>query len=76
MKIFEIKTTSDNDSNFYLMTDINRITIELVIEKMVKDERAEGSDIFYMNEDYVEALRKMFPKAVLIHYEIIPLIEI
>jgi hypothetical protein len=76
MKIFEIKTTSDNDSNFYLMTDINRITIELVIEKMVKDERAEGSDIFYMNEDYVGALRKMFPKAVLIHYERIPLIEI
>ena len=76
MNIFEIKTTAFNDENFYLLTDINRITIELVIEKMVKEERAEGSEAFYMNEDYVDTLREMFPKAVLIHYDTLPLIEL
>ena len=76
MNIFEIKTTSHSEENFYLLTDINRITIELVIEKMVKEERAEDSEAFYMNEDYVDTLREMFPKAVLIHYDTLPLIEL
>jgi hypothetical protein len=76
MNIFEIQTTSDSDSNFYLLTDINRITIELTIEKMVQGERAEGPKKFYYNEDYVDKLRELFPKAVIIQYDTIPLIEI
>ena len=76
MNIFEIKTTAFNDENFYLLTDINRITVETVIERMVQKERAEGSDVFYMNEDYIGTLRGMFPKSILIHYDTIPLIEL
>ena len=74
MNIFEIKTSSYNDENFYLLTDINRITIELVIEKMVQEERA--GEAFYMNEDYVDMLREKFPKSILIHYDTLPLIEL
>jgi hypothetical protein len=74
MNIFEIKTTSFNDENFYLLTDINRITIETVIEEMVRQERA--GEAFYMNEDYVDTLREKFPKAIIHHYDTIPLIEI
>ena len=76
MNIFAIKTTAFNDENFYLLTDINRITVQTVIERMVQEERAEGSDVFYTNEDYVNKLSEMFPKSVIIYYDTIPLIEI
>jgi hypothetical protein len=76
MKIFEIKTSSYNDENFYLMTDLSSIIIEFAIRDMVQGERAEGPKKFYYNEDYVDKLRELFPKAVIIHYETIPLIEI
>ena len=76
MNIFEIKTTAFNDQNFYLLTDINRITIETVIEEMVNKERAEGSDVFYMNDDYVDMLKEKFPKKIVIQFNSIPLIEL
>lgn len=76
MNIFEINTTSDNSQNFYLMTDVSMQVIELIISKMVQDERAEGSDIFYVNEDYVNKIKSMIPSAVVVYYEKIPLIKI
>jgi hypothetical protein len=76
MKIFEIKTSSYNDENFYLMTDLSSIIIEFAIRDMVQGEREGGPKKFYYNEDYVDKLRELFPNAVIIHYDTIPLIEI
>jgi len=76
MNIFEINTTSDKESNFYLLTDINRAAIESVMNEMVQEERAEGSDIFYVNDEYVANIKKLFPFSVVVHYEKIPLIKI
>ena len=56
------------------MTDLGSIIIEFAIQDMVQEERA--GEAFYMNEDYVDKLRELFPKAVIIHYDTIPLIEL
>lgn len=76
MNIFKIRTSSFSEEDFYLLTDVNRATIESVISRMVAEERADDSEVFYMNDDYVDELEKLFPDKKIVHYDEIPLIHI
>ena len=76
MNIFKIRTTSFIEDDFYLLTDLNWATIESVISRMVAIERAEDSEVYYTNDDYVDELTRLFPDKNITHYTEIPLIEL
>ena len=76
MNIFKIRTSSFNEDDFFLLTDLNQATIESVINRMVAIERAEDSEIYYSNDDYVDELMRLFPDKKITHYNEIPLIEL
>jgi len=73
IKIFKIRTSAYSEEDFYLLTDLSEAAIKSVIRHMVIKERE--SDVFYTNQDYVDALKFEFPKAKIILYHDFPLIE-
>ena len=75
MNIFKIRTTPYSEDEFFLLTDLNYATIESVINRMVAIERAEDSEVYYRNDDYVDELMRLFPDKKITHYDEIPLIQ-
>ena len=60
MNLFEISTTSYQEENFLLVTDLELEQIKEVIDSMVTEER--NKDFLYMNEDYILTLKHIYPK--------------
>jgi hypothetical protein len=64
MNTFEINTSAWSEENFTIVTDLTKEQIIQVIAGMVHHERK--SDTLYENEDYINELKKQFPKATII----------
>ena len=73
LNVFEIKTSSWKEENFYLMTNLTQEQIKKIIEPMVDYEK--DNDFIHSNDDYVEALQLKYPKAIVVHYVAFELIE-
>jgi hypothetical protein len=66
LRLVKINTTAYSEEDFLLVTDLSNLKIELVIEPIIDKERNE--DIGYDNEDLVYALKKAYPKAIILNY--------
>lgn len=65
LRLVKINTTAYSDEDFLLITDLSNLKIEMVIEPIVDKERNEN--IEYDNEDLIYALRKAYPKAIILY---------
>lgn len=70
MNIYKIKTTSYEEEDFYLLTNLSESQIEKAITPIVKAER--DNDIeenFYDNDMLVEAIKQKYPSATVEMYQ-------
>jgi hypothetical protein len=70
MNIYKIKTTSYEEEDFYLLTNLSESQIEKAITPIVKAER--DNDIeenFYDNDMLVEAIKEKYPSATVEMYQ-------
>jgi hypothetical protein len=58
MNIYKIKTTSYEEEDFYILTELNEQDVVLIIKPIVKAER-DGGDC-YDNESLVASLQSSF----------------
>lgn len=70
MNIYRIKTTSYEEEDFYLLTNLSESQIEKAISPVVQAER--DNDIeenFYDNDTLVEAIKEKYPSAIVEMYQ-------
>jgi hypothetical protein len=68
MEIYRIKTSYWDEEDFFLLTDLSVEEINSVIQPMVKHERESEEGEIFINDEYVVALEKKYPNALVQHY--------
>ena len=68
MEIYRIKTSSWDEEDFYLLKDLSDEEINSVIQPMVEHERESEEGEIFINDEYVVALEKKYPNALVQHY--------
>lgn len=68
MEIYRIKTSSWDEEDFFLLTDLSVEEINSVIQPMVEHERKSEVGEIFINDEYVIALEKKYPNALVQHY--------
>jgi hypothetical protein len=71
MNIYKIKTTSYEEEDFYLLTNLSESQIEKAITPIVKAERhnPDAEECFYDNDMLVEAIKEKYPSATVEMYQ-------
>ncbi len=64
MNLFKIKTSSWDEEDFILATQLSEKQVRSVIQPMVDEERE--SDFVFTNADYIQCLRDAYPKSVIL----------
>lgn len=67
MRVVEINTTAWSDENLFIITNLTDKQIEKVIEPIVSEERENEKE--YDNDDLLSALKKAYPKKVIMDGE-------
>jgi hypothetical protein len=68
MEIYRIKTSSWDEEDFFLLTDLSVEQINAVIQPMVEHEREDEEGEIFINDEYVIALEKKYPNALVQYY--------
>ena len=68
LRLVQVNTTAWDEEDFLLVTDLSDIQIEIVLDPIIQLEREK--DIEYDNDQLVTALRKAYPKAIIIDYSV------
>lgn len=66
MRVVRINTTAYKEEDFFLMTDLTDEDIEVVITPIVELER--NNEIYYTNEELVDALINKYPNSTIVVY--------
>lgn len=62
MRVVKIHTSEWSEETFHIITDLPDSKIKQVVAPMVAQERRETEQLYEV-EEYVEALKKVFPSA-------------
>ena len=66
MNIYRINTSAWEEEDFFILTTLTEQQIRLVIQPKVDKERED--DLFFDNDDYCNALRIVYPNAIIDQY--------
>jgi len=67
LDVVRISTSSWDEEDFYILSDLSEVQIKKVISPMVEKER-EADDLLYDNEDYIVALKDTYPNNTITYY--------
>ena len=67
LEVVRISTSSWDEEDFYLLSNLSEVQIVKVIAPMVEKER-EADDLLYDNEDYIVALQDAYPNNTITFY--------